>query len=80
MGPVVLRGRSTPVDIFEPAPDFTADDRRDLILALAMLREDRAGALRRLAELAARHPDDEALRRLLLREEKSSSDGGFVLD
>lgn len=80
MGRVVLRGRSTPVDIFEPAPDFNPDDRRDLIQALAMLREDRSGGLRRLGELAARHPDDEALRRLLLRQEESSSDGGCVLD
>jgi adenylate cyclase len=80
MGRVVLRGRSTPVDIFEPAPDFTADGRRDLALALAMLREDRSGGLRCLGDLVTRHPDDEALRRLLLREEKSSPDEGFVLD
>lgn len=80
LGRVVLRGRSTPIDIFEPAPDFTAADRSDLTLALAMLREDRGGALQRLAAMAARHPDDEALHCLLLREEKSSSDGSFPLD
>ncbi|MDB5674297.1 MAG: adenylate/guanylate cyclase with Chase sensor [Sphingomonas bacterium] len=80
LGRVVLRGRSTPIDIFEPAPDFTAADRRDLTLALALLREDRGGALQRLAAMAAGHPDDEALRCLLLRAEKSSSDEGFPLD
>jgi adenylate cyclase len=80
LGRVVLRGRSTPIDIFEPAPDFTAADRRDLTLALALLREDRGAGLQRLAAVAARYPDDEALRCLLLRAEKSSSDGGFPLD
>jgi adenylate cyclase len=80
LGRVVLRGRSTPIDIFEPAPDFTAADRRDLTLSLALLREDRGAGLQRLAAVAARYPDDEALRCLLLRAEKSSSDGGFPLD
>ena len=80
LGRIVLRGRSTPIDVVEPAPDFAAAERDELELALARMPDDRRGALQRLADLAARHPDDAALRCLLLRAEKSSPDEGYVLD
>jgi adenylate cyclase len=79
MGRIVLRGRSTPVEIFEAAPDFPSADRRDLEAAMALLESDRPAALRGLAELAARHPEDGALRHLLLREESMESGEGYVL-
>ena len=67
MGRVVLRGRSKPVDLFEPAPDFPAEDRAALYQAMILIETDRAAALEVIAALADKYPDDAALANLLER-------------
>lgn len=67
MGRVVLSGRSSPVDLFEPAPDFPEADRKALAEALDLLESDRAAGHARLAEIAARYPDDTALAAVVTR-------------
>jgi adenylate cyclase len=79
MGRIVLRGRATPVDIFEPCPDFPVSDRDHLTLAIYGLAEDREGALTAIREIAARHPDDEALLNLVTRLEKTKAGEAYVL-
>lgn len=79
MGRVVLRGRGTPVDLFEPAPDFPPEDRAALTQAMALLDSDRLAAAAVVAELAAKHPGDAALAALLRRTRDLPEDGAFVL-
>ncbi|WP_086617071.1 adenylate/guanylate cyclase domain-containing protein [Erythrobacter tepidarius] len=80
MGRVVLRGRSSPVDLFEPAPDFPEADRALLAEACAKaLAGDRAGAVRLAQDVAGRHPDDSALRNLVKRMQEMNEGGTYVL-
>ena len=80
MGRVRLRGRATPVDLFEPAPDFPGEDRALLGEALAAFDtedvEARAAALGQLKALADRYPEDAALANLVYRYEYIG-DGGI---
>ncbi len=79
MGRVVLRGRSKPVDLFEPAPDFPAEDRAALYQAMILVESDRPAALEVIRRLAERHPDDTALANLLERTERLTTNHAFVL-
>ncbi|MCL9998111.1 MAG: adenylate/guanylate cyclase domain-containing protein [Erythrobacter sp.] len=80
MGRVRLRGRARPVDLFEPAPDFPADDRAHLAEASTLAATDPAAA-RALAEaVAARHPEDSALGNLARRMAAIDEGGTYVLD
>ncbi|MET0365938.1 MAG: CHASE2 domain-containing protein [Sphingobium sp.] len=79
MGRILLRGRSTPVDIFEPCPDFPASDRDHLTKAMNTLGQDRDGALSIIRDVSKRHPDDEALLNLIYRLENSQAGEAYVL-
>lgn len=80
MGRVRLRGRATPVDLFEPAPGFAGEEREVLTQALAAFdTEDadaRRDALAQLRAVADRHPEDAALANLVYRYEYIG-DGGI---
>ena len=54
MGRVVLRGRARPVDLFEPAPGFPAEDRAMLEDAMRAMATGREHAVRLIAQVAAR--------------------------
>jgi adenylate cyclase len=79
MGRVVLRGRASPVELFEPAPDFPAEARADLAAALAMLDTDPATAITRIEAIAQSNPADTALQNLLLRCRGLNKEGSYVL-
>lgn len=79
MGRVVLRGRSKPVDLFEPAPDFPAEDRAALYQAMILVEKDRAAALEVIRAVADRHPDDAALANLVERTERLTTNHAFIL-
>jgi adenylate cyclase len=79
MGKVVLSGRSSPVALCEPAPDFPADDRAALANALHLLATDRATALAALGDICARYPSDDALKAMLERSEQANADGVYVM-
>ena len=79
MGRVVLRGRSKPVDLFEPAPDFPAEDRAALFQAMILVETDRPAALEVIRAVADRHPDDAALANLVERTERLTHNHAFVL-
>jgi adenylate cyclase len=79
MGRVQLRGRARPVDLFEPAPDFPADDREKLARASALCATDSSAAAALVEEIAARHPNDSALGNLARRMAASTEGGTYVL-
>jgi adenylate cyclase len=79
MGRVQLRGRARPVDLFEPAPDFPADDRETLARASALCATDGSAAAALVDEIAARHPNDSALGNLARRMAASTDGGTYVL-
>lgn len=79
MGRVVLRGRASPVELFEPAPDFAPEARTDLAVAVAMLDSDQAAAIARIEGIAASNPADTALQNLLLRCRGLNKEGSYVL-
>ncbi len=79
MGTVQLRGRAKPVDIFEPAPDFPAEDRAKLDQAAKLAHSDAVGASGLVQEVIDRHPDDLALRNLHQRIGKLDEGGAYVL-
>jgi adenylate cyclase len=79
MGRVVLRGRGKPVDLFEPAPDFPAEDRAALHRSLELLETDLQGALQAIRRVAEKHPGDEALANLLARSGRLGDGHAFAL-
>jgi adenylate cyclase len=79
MGRVVLRGRARPVDLFEPAPEFPAQDRAALAEASVLSVTDRAAAVRLVEGVVARHPDDSALGNLVKRMQQMDDGGTYVL-
>lgn len=79
MGRVVLRGRASPVDLYEPAPDFPAEDRAALVEAIALIESDVPAAIAVIAALVEKHPADAALANLLHRTRNLSADRAFVL-
>jgi adenylate cyclase len=79
MGRVQLRGRARPVDLFEPAPDFSNEDKAVLVQALAMATIDQPAAVRLAQAVAARHPDDSALGNLVRRIATLDEGGTYVL-
>lgn len=84
MGRVRVRGRKTPVDLFEPAPDFPVEDREALGRIVAAFDEEdvavRQQALALLKAMALRHPADEALTNLLFRYENIGEGGTYGLE
>ncbi|GGZ14096.1 adenylate/guanylate cyclase domain-containing protein [Novosphingobium colocasiae] len=79
LGSVVLRGRSRPVEVFEPAPDFPEADRAALNAAVVRIATDTAGALAQIEGLAQRHPDDRALAKLAERTGTLEGTKAYVL-
>jgi len=79
MGRVLLRGRSKPVDLFEPAPDFPAEDRAALYQAMILVESDVEAAIEVISRLVEKHPGDAALVNLLERTRNLPADRAFVL-
>lgn len=79
MGRVQLRGRARAVDLFEPAPDFPADDRALLAEASALAAHDCVAAFNLAQAVAARHPNDSALGNLVRRMQELDEGGTYVL-
>jgi len=80
MGTVTLRGRSTPIEIFEPVPDMppAARERMRMLFALDNLSLKELSDC--LAAEAAEHPDDGALQFLIARLIHQVKEGSYVLD
>ncbi|WP_415641684.1 CHASE2 domain-containing protein [Sphingomonas antarctica] len=80
LGRVVLRGRATPISIWEPVPNLLAEKRTAFAHKVdAAVRGD-ATARADLERDSINHPDDAPLRNLVYRLEHEAEGGYFVLD
>ncbi|MBW8753114.1 MAG: CHASE2 domain-containing protein [Sphingomonadales bacterium] len=80
MGRITLRGRATPVDIFEPAPNMANGALSHIRAIFDRVANDDETALAELAALAAASPGDAALQNLIARMQSVKAGGSYVLD
>ena len=79
MGRIVLSGRSTPIEVWEPAPHLAADHRSSLCELWRRFEAGEEDALDALEEVAASHKEDAALRYFVYRIREVGPGGSFVL-
>jgi adenylate cyclase len=79
MGRIGLRGRATPVEVFEIAVGFPAEARERLNAAWARFDAGETAALDDVRALAAQFADDAALRNLVGRLEAAGPGGTYAL-
>jgi adenylate cyclase len=80
MGRVTLRGRATPVDIFEPQPNFAQGALSHIQTILDRIDDGDVTALVELERLSAARPDDAAFAHLVYRMQSVKSGGSYALD
>jgi adenylate cyclase len=80
LGCIVLRGRSTPIDVFEPAPQWTVEERAAFAVIVAGAVKSEPDAVEQLKRFSELHPDDAAIRNLVYRTDNLSDGGFYVLD
>ena len=80
LGRVVLRGRATPIDIFEPVPNMAENERVTLCEISTRAMKGDVSAITALGEISARNPMDAALANFVYRLTHQEEGGYFVLD
>ncbi len=80
MGRVAVRGRSTPIAIFEPKPSLSASDVTLLTALVRRFDDGDVQALEELAQYSRDHPDDAAIANLVYRLGNTGPGGSFALD
>ncbi|MES2753153.1 MAG: adenylate/guanylate cyclase domain-containing protein [Pseudomonadota bacterium] len=80
MGRVIVRGRSTPLEVYEAGHWIDCDEADAVAAMLAELDAGDASALARLRALAATKPEDEALGCLVTRLEQIGGNASYALD
>ncbi len=80
MGRVAVRGRSTPLEVFEPVPATERDDAEQLTLILRRFDAGDLTALEELGRFAAARGNDTALLKLLDRLHTTGPGGTLALD
>jgi adenylate cyclase len=79
MGRIVLSGRATPVEVWEPVPDMDQALRRQLNQLWRAFDGGDAEALARLEAVAESHKEDAALQYFVYRIREVGPGGHFVL-
>lgn len=79
LGRVTLRGRSTPVDIYEPVPDATAEEGRRLAELLERIDAGDDAAFDELEKMASTNVRDAALANLVYRLQHIEPGGSYDL-
>jgi adenylate cyclase len=79
MGRIVVSGRSTPVEVWEPVPDMDAAFRKQLNDLWRAFDGGDAAALAKIEEIAAAHKEDAALQYFVYRIGEAGPGGHFVL-
>ena len=79
MGRIVLSGRRTPVEVWEPVPHMDAALRARLAALWICYDQGDAGALESLSEIAASRTDDAALANFVYRTREAGPGGHYVL-
>lgn len=79
MGTITLRGRSTPVEIFEPAPEWEVEQREVLANIVSAHASGDDSAVSRLTDIVAKWGDDNALSNLMKRLQATGKGESYVL-
>jgi adenylate cyclase len=80
LGRIVLRGRSTPLEVFEPVPNMDSAQRQTFAkMARGAIQGD-VSAITALNDESASHPEDFALANFVYRLAHQEKGGYFVLD
>ncbi|MEO1045826.1 MAG: adenylate/guanylate cyclase domain-containing protein [Pseudomonadota bacterium] len=79
MGTITLRGRATPVEIFEPAPEWQAEQRAELASIVSAHAEGDSSAVSRLTDIIAKWGEDNALSNLMKRLQATGKGESYVL-
>jgi adenylate cyclase len=79
MGRIVLSGRSTPVEVWEPKPDMDAELRQTLVKLWERYEGGDIAALAELERISAENKDDAALANFVYRIREAGPGGHFVL-
>ncbi|MHA7819541.1 MAG: CHASE2 domain-containing protein [Erythrobacter sp.] len=79
MGRIVLRGRARPVDIYNPRPDLTEDERAKLVEAVQVSDSNPELSVQLVDEVLAGHPGDLALQNYSNRIRNLNDGGAYVL-
>jgi adenylate cyclase len=80
LGRIVLRGRATPVEVFEPVPDMAQEERQKFLEIGRRAIKGDVSAITSLADIAAKTPMDIALANFVYRLQHQEEGGYFVLD
>lgn len=79
MGTITLRGRSTPVEVFEPIPDWEEKDRAAVTAVIAAHHKGDIGYIQALDAMMQQYGEDLGLANLLKRLEKTKNGESYAL-
>ena len=79
MGKITLRGRSTPVDVFEPIPDWEETDLQAVTEIIAAHAKGDTNAVQALGDIIKRYGEDLGLVNLKKRLEKTNNGESYAL-
>lgn len=80
MGRVIVRGRATPIAVYEPVPDMVSDAVTYFTALYDRFDHGDLMALEEIVHYSDEHPDDAALANLVYRLRKVGAGGSFVLE
>jgi adenylate cyclase len=80
LGKIVLRGRATPISIYEPVPKMDPERRKRLTRLADQAMKGDVSAITELSEDSDKHPSDAALANFVYRLRHQEKGGYFVLD
>jgi len=79
MGTVTLRGRSTPVEVFEPIPNWKQKDRQAVTEVIAAHAKGDTNAVNALSDIMKQYGEDLGLANLQKRLEKTNNGESYAL-
>ncbi|VWX58886.1 adenylate/guanylate cyclase domain-containing protein [Sphingorhabdus sp. 109] len=79
MGRITLRGRSTPVDVFEPVPEWEEKDRATVTAVIAAHAKGDNDSIQALGAMIKRYGEDLGLANLLKRLKKTKNGESYAL-
>ncbi|MGB5483536.1 MAG: adenylate/guanylate cyclase domain-containing protein, partial [Parasphingorhabdus sp.] len=79
MGRITLRGRSTPVEVFEPVPDWEENDRAAVTAVIAAHETGDIASIQALGAMTKQFSEDLGLANLLKRLEKTKNGESYAL-
>jgi adenylate cyclase len=80
MGRVTVRGRATPIAVYEPVPDMVKDAVTYFTALYDRFDQGDLMALEEIVQYSDEHPEDAALANLVYRLRKVGAGGSFVLE